>query len=125
MDNKRRFTRVAVQIRVQVSPDDAERVIVGEARDISLKGAFVDATEKIPPDTACAIDIFLGDPDNPIKLEAHGKVVRSAGEGVAVEFDQLDIEAYEHLKRVVLYNADDTDQVEHEFETSRGINRDE
>jgi hypothetical protein len=123
MDNKRRFTRVAVQIRVQVSPDGEEKVIAGAARDISLKGAFVTASEKVPEDTACAIDIFLGE-EEPIKLKAHGKVVRSAGEGIAVEFDQLDVDAYEHLKRVVLYNAKDTDQVEHEFETSRGINRD-
>jgi hypothetical protein len=41
-----------------------------------------------------------------------GKVVRQDDSGVGVQFEEIDIDTFYHLKNIVYYNADDPDQVE-------------
>jgi hypothetical protein len=40
---------------------------------------------------------------------------------VAIQFTSVDEESVEHLRNLVLFNAEDGNQVEHEFEVHVGI----
>jgi hypothetical protein len=119
---KRRFSRIQVTLAVELSAG-GQPLVTGPARDLSLTGAFVLTPVQLKPDTACTATIVLGEGDAVLTIEASGRVVRSTPDGLAVEFQAMELEHYEHLQQVVLYNAEDTDRIESEFKSSRGLRR--
>ena len=41
-----------------------------------------------------------------------GKVVRSAPEGVALHFDEIDFDSFFHLRNIIYYHTEDPDSLE-------------
>jgi hypothetical protein len=119
--NQREFTRVPIRVRAEVKGGGLS-IASSAPQTLSLKGMLVTCTEQLPKDTECQITLFLGDGD--IQIEAEGTVVRCYPDGIALQFTRiLGLESFEHLRKLVLYNAPDPDQVESEFNTSTGIHR--
>ena len=121
--NQREFTRVPIRVRAEVKGGGLS-IASSASQSISLKGMLVNCPENLPEGTGCEITLFLGDGD--IQIQAEGTVVRCYPEGIAFQFTRiLGLESFEHLRKLVLYNAPDPDQVESEFSTSTGIHRKE
>ena len=76
----------------------------GHCRDISQKGIFIFTEEEIPIDTACEITLVLGGTAPAVKLDIVGKVVRKAPDGIGIEFVEMDLDSYTHLKNIVKFN---------------------
>jgi len=125
MSDLREFSRVSVSVNVEIErPGLATFKAV--AKDVSLNGLRIESAESFDADGLCDVRVILGDDGGeiePIIIEAHGCAVRSDGQFVAIHFDQLELEGYNHLKNLILYNAQDTDQVEHEFDQHVGLHR--
>lgn len=119
---RRRFTRVSIQIEGELALDDAT-TISGISRDLSLNGLFLLCEASAPVDANCHVTLFLGERTAPLRVEAHGRVVRTDDTGVGLMFtDIMGLESFEHLRNLVLYNADtNTEQVETEFGRYYGI----
>ncbi len=119
--NQREFTRVPTRVQAEVKGGGL--TITGVAAEtLSLKGMFVNCAEQLPVGTACQITLFLGEGD--IQIQAEGQVVHSYPEGIALQFSRiLGLESFEHLRKLVLYNAPDPSLVESEFLSSTGIHR--
>ncbi len=121
--NHREFTRVPIRVRTEVRGGGLSITSLA-AQTISLKGMLVNCAERLPIGTECQITLFLGEGD--IQIEAEGNVVRCYPEGIALQFTRiLGLESFEHLRKLVLYNAPDPELVESEFNTSTGIHRKE
>jgi len=121
--NQREFTRVPIRVRAEVKGGGLT-IASSAAQTISLKGMLVNCNEQLPVHTECQITLFLGEGD--IQIEAEGTVVRCYPEGIALQFTRiLGLESFDHLRKLVLYNAPDPEQVESEFHTSTGIHRKE
>lgn len=119
--NQREFTRVPIELRAEVEGGGLS-IRSSVTRSLSLKGLFVACTEQLPAGTECRITLFQG--EGAFRIEAEGKVVNAHPDGIALQFTRiLGIEDFEHLRKLVLYNAPDPDQVEDEFEHSAGIRR--
>jgi len=50
-------------------------------------------------------------------------IVRSDQDGMGVEFTEMPLESYDHLRKMVLLNATDPERVEQEFRDHIGLKR--
>jgi hypothetical protein len=112
---KREFIRVPFNTTVEVRVQD--RVIRSQGGiNISMGGVRLSTRDVIPPAEAlCRVTINLGGLENPIHIDVKGTIVRSRGGSLAVKFIDLDLDSYQHLRQLIVNNADDPDRAELEF----------
>jgi len=117
----REFSRIPIQVRAEVTGGGQVISSSGTHR-LSMKGMLLACEERLPDGTPCGISLFLG--DGGLRIQAEGRVVRAYPEGLGLQFDRiLGLESYEHLHKLLLYNAPDPEVVEGEFETALGLHR--
>lgn len=117
--NHREFTRVRTRIPVDV--EAGGKKISGEIRDVSLNGLWLPTATTVSERSPCRVTMHL---DGGITVRADGVVVRSVADGMAVHFlELLELESYEHLRNLILYNAVDPAQAEQEFDSHLGLRR--
>jgi len=120
-DDRRGFVRVPFNTEVEV---EAQGTIIRSREEInlSMSGIRLNTNEAIPsPGAACRVKIILQASDNRVSLGANGKVVRSAPGSLAVEFSELDLDSYHHLRNLILNNTDEPEKAEREFTSHWGI----
>ncbi len=116
--NQREFTRVHVQVKVEVTAL-GRTIHSTQPQDLSLKGLMIRTEERLPHGTPCQVRLLLGDQQTEILAE--GEVVRDYEDGFAVQFSRLlGVESYEHLRNLVLYNSPDTERIEQELHAHLG-----
>ena len=101
MREKRKVDRFDLHIETILNVQDEaimDKVpILLLTRDISCTGVFLTTSNPLPIDTRVDLDLLLnqdeldsGSPkDRRINISTSGKVVRTNGQGMAVEFDKL------------------------------------
>lgn len=99
---QRRFSRIAFRTTIEIIKKSVS--VIGELKDLSLKGAFIVCREKIPVGQSIKVILHLGEPENPIKLSIDGRVTRTNPDGMAVEFESMDLDTFSMLKELVSYN---------------------
>ena len=121
LENHRDFTRVHVRIDGEARAEG--RLVQGNVEDVSLKGVFLKCGDTFPASTECRIELDLMTGEEPVHIDAVGRVMRADSEGMAIEFTQTDPESLVHLRNLVHFNAPDAEQVDEEIDTSLGIKR--
>ncbi len=117
----REFTRCQTAMDVEIASGD--RFIAGSTRDVSLKGLYVHGERSIPAGTRCAVTLFVGGRGSEVRIEASGRIARVDAGGMAVSFEEVTLDGYEHLKQLVLLNAPDPDQVADEIAQHVGLRK--
>ena len=113
-DNMRRRTRVAFNTLVTIN--SAEGALVDlSSRDISLKGVFVLTKTLWPVDTPVDIKILLTGSTSKLLLSMKGIIKRREPDGMGVDFTEVDIDSFAHLRNIVSYNTGDTEVVDEEI----------
>jgi len=102
-------TRVVLKCAGETISSDAD------SRDISLKGMFIRTDKVLAAGTPCDLDLILTGASTNLNLAIKGKITRQAADGLGVSFDGIDLDSYWHLKNLLLYNAQDPDEIEKEF----------
>ncbi|MFO8048881.1 MAG: PilZ domain-containing protein [Desulfosudaceae bacterium] len=110
---QRRGTRVVFRVKAKMEYDG--RIVEGEVLNLSLKGMLVDTDIDIPENQELAIKVYLSGTTSEVNLNMKGEVVRSDQTGVAIEFREIDLDSFIHLRSVVGYNEGDEDKVMKEF----------
>ena len=122
--NKREFTRVPVQLEVEVRSEQPVTTGPCEVKDISLRGLYLCCEHPLPLGSACQVTLILSGGEPPLRIEVGGSVTRVDPAGMGVEITNVvGVESFEHLRNVVLYNASNPNQVEQEFHDHVGIKR--
>jgi hypothetical protein len=118
---EREFTRVTRTIETELRAPAG--VVHGLARDISLKGMFVECQPTLAAGTECEASVFLSTEEDPEwRVEAKGRVARVASDGLAIEFrDLIGLDSYWNLRSIVLYNSPDPERAEKEFAQHSGL----
>jgi len=105
-------------VALQATISLGEKAIEGDAIDLSMNGVFVQCDVSGIEGEDCRLILQSG----PVHVEAAGEVVRRAGNGVALSFTEIiGMESFQHLKRLVLYNSPNPDQVLEESDHHIGI----
>jgi PilZ domain-containing protein len=114
----RAFTRVPVHLVVEIETLDGIAAR-GALHDVSMTGLSIelDGRPSIPADTLCSIRIELDTGSVPVTIVARGRVLRVEGGVVAMRITAVDPDSFDHLERLILYNAPRAEVVEDEFET--------
>ncbi len=110
---KRNFTRVLYQSEAIVKCK--ELVVQGEISNLSLNGMFVNTTEQFPMDESVDIKILLSGASSELQIDLKGKVVRREDDGVGIQFKEMDLDSFIHLKNVIAYNRGDENEVMEEL----------
>jgi hypothetical protein len=122
-ENRREFSRVNLRQVVTFHQQDG-RQWTGHILDISANG--IHASGNCPPPTGAegAICISLGDATSLECIHALGRMGRvTATDGVLQFNELLGTESLEHLRQLILANADDPEAVESEFATHIGLRK--
>jgi hypothetical protein len=123
VESTREFSRIPLRLEVQLLFEDGSEV-VGEGVDLSLKGTFCKTTERPEVGARCTVALtFNSGDDNKLSFYASGRVARLADNGLAVEFLELEIESFYHLRNLIRYNAPDPEVIDQEFEDHLGLKR--
>jgi hypothetical protein len=116
--DRREFARVAFRVEATIASDH-ETVVCADVRDISLKGLYASGSGRLPSGARCMVNMVLGGTESETRLRIRGRVARSEVGGMAVEFLEMGLDTFYHLRNLVLYNAADHARVEEEFRSHR------
>jgi hypothetical protein len=120
---KREFLRVPFTTEVEVRTDDRS---FGSSSgiNISLNGLKLATEQPVPEEgSPCSVKIMLRAFEHQVVIEARGRIARSGQGIVVVEFMDLDLDSYLHLRQLIIFNADDPERAEREFDAHWGIRR--
>jgi hypothetical protein len=111
---KRRFKRVLFRTEAMVQYGD--KTFTGEVADLSLRGMFVKSPHEIPLGETVKAKIFLSGSTSELSIQVDGTIVRHQGEnGFGIQFHEMDVDSFVHLRNIVIYNSGDAAQVMEEF----------
>lgn len=119
--DRRGFIRVPFNTRAEINTQGRFARSIG-ALDISMSGLRMTTEDAVPAiGAACLVHIILQASEHWLIIEAQGKVIRSKTGTMAVEFTELDADSYDHLRNLILNNAEDPEKAEKEFNEHWGI----
>jgi len=105
---------VAVEVQVL---SRSSLIVSPSTKNISMNGLFMITEKRLPVGSECQLTIFLGGRESPERIEIAARVVRETNEGMALQFKEfLGANSYNHLRNLVLYNAQDADRIEGEID---------
>lgn len=120
MKDHREFTRVGPHFDARIVIDD-EPVGQVTTLDISMGGALVEYDGDIDEGSHCQLVISLVNSPELNKITVFAHVARKDGNKLALEFDSVDVDSYQHLEKLVLLNATDPESVQDELNSHLGI----
>ena len=115
-DDQRKRTRVNFRATVTLKGGGVEFKDL-DSRDLSLKGIFVLSEQKLPIGTLVDVALDLSGGSSLVRLKMKGQIARSEPEGMAVDFTEVDLDSFYHLRNIVLYNSGDPLDVDQELAT--------
>jgi hypothetical protein len=114
--DQRKRTRVSFTTSVSLSNADVD--LPGLAtKDLSLKGLYVVTDKLLPIDTFVDVTLDLSGTTSRVSLYMKGKVARVDSHGMGIDFTEIDMDSFHHLRNIVLYNAGDPADVDNELAT--------
>jgi len=113
MDDKRKFSRVPFVVKAQI--DWQGKALTGEVSNLSLRGMFVHVPEAIAVGEKLASTLQLTGDSSDLKVTIVAKVVRADAKGIGIEFEQMDLDSFIHLRNIVAYNSGNADLIDQEF----------
>ena len=100
---RRKDVRVTFQSRVKLVFGD-EVFDDCETRNISVSGVFVEGVSGVDKGARCAVEFRLIGRTSTLVMDMSGEVVRVDGDGVALQFFDVDRDSFCHLKNIVYFN---------------------
>lgn len=111
---KRNFSRIPFKIEAQLEYNG--QTIRGEVDNLSLKGMMLKTDLRPEVDTLLPIKIVLTEgADESLVLHINGRVVRQIPEGIGIFFDEMDLDSFSHLSKIIEYNSGDPEKVKNEL----------
>jgi len=117
---KRRFTRVATQIKVILTVS-GETLPVSAIEDIGVGGCRLRIQAQLPEEADCRLELQLGEEAAAPRVLLEGRLRRQGPGGTVVQFVAVDPRGLFHLQNLVRYNAPDADRVEGEIKDHPGL----
>ncbi len=119
----REFTRVPIHIWGTFSDEAGTELLTAEINNLSMRGCHASTFEALPEGERYHLTLFTEDEESALHFRVEARIVRSDQDGMGIEFFELPLESYEHLRNMVLLNSQNPEQVEREFREHIGIRK--
>ena len=111
---KRNFTRIPFQTKAIVRAK--EITVIGVVENLSLAGIFLKTPEKLRLNRVVKIELLFTGTSSQLSILLDGKIKRHEKLGMAIQFRNVDIDAFIHLTNLISYNTNQMGKVEEEFQ---------
>ncbi|MBF0159269.1 MAG: PilZ domain-containing protein [Magnetococcales bacterium] len=113
--DRRHFSRVDFCHELDLVNDKTQQLYQGAFNDISLKGLLFCAEELPKPGEQVSGVLSLGE----ISLTIRGTVLwAKEHRGAAIQFQDMDLESFSHLRRLITLNMGDSERIDQELFSS-------
>ena len=116
-EEKRRFARVPFTIQAEMSDENHEVLLTGLVRDLSIRGLFLcteqaaevvgsDGRRPLQEEEEVYVKFWLVADEPEWELSLKASLMRIEDSGVGLQFKEIGIDVFTHLKNIVMYNND-------------------
>ena len=117
---RRKNRRVVFKVTATVKTEQS--VIEGTVENLSMKGMFFVCSGDVASDRQVEITITLSGSSSRLSLKLKGKAVRQTNAGFGIEFQEMDLDSFIHLRCIIEENSGDPDGVFEDFYKSISLN---
>ena len=110
---RRKNIRVPFQVIATVQTDQISTK--GMVDNLSMKGMFLSTREILSSGSPLEISIILSGSSSLLSIKLKGRVVRQTEAGIAIEFQEMDLDSFTHLRNIIAQNTDDADAAYAEY----------
>jgi len=110
---KRSFARIPFKTKAIVRHKDS--TVIGIVENLSLAGLFLKTPEKLALKRVVKIELLFTGTASEISILLDGKISRHENIGMGIEFKNMDIDAFYHLRNLISYNTDQMEKLKKEF----------
>ena len=111
---KRKSTRVPFQTSADLKFSDASYSKC-ETANLSIKGVSVLGITGHQVGEQCFLSLALSGSTSELRLEMKGEIVRIEENSIALQFTDIDLDSFYHLKNIIYYNSEDPDSLQSEL----------
>lgn len=111
---KRTFARIPFQTKAIVRAK--ETTVIGVVENLSLDGIFLKTPEKLRLNRVVKIELLFTGTSSQLSILLDGKIMRHEIIGMAIQFRNVDIDAFIHLRNLIFYNTKQLGKVEEEYQ---------
>ena len=111
---KRNFDRIPFQTKAIVRSKDA--TVIGIVENLSLDGIFLKTPEKLNLNRIVKIELLFTGTSSQLSILLDGKIMRHENIGMAIQFKNIDMDAFFHLKNLIAYNTNQVGNLKDEFQ---------
>ncbi len=111
---KRNFDRIPFQTKAIVRSKDT--TVIGIVENLSLDGIFLKTPEKLNLNRIVKIELLFTGTSSQLSILLDGKIMRHETIGMAIQFKNVDMDAFFHLKNLISYNTNQVGKLKDEFQ---------
>ena len=111
---KRNFGRIPFQTKAIVRSKDT--TVIGIVENLSLDGIFLKTPEKLNLNRIVKIELLFTGTSSQLSILLDGKIMRHENIGMAIQFKNVDMDAFFHLKNLIAYNTNQVGKLKDEFQ---------
>ncbi len=111
---KRSFTRISFQTKAIVRYKNS--TVIGVVENLSLNGIFLKTPEKLNINRVVKIELLFTGTSSHVSILLDGKIMRHENIGMAIQFKNLDVDAFFHLQNLISYNTAEMEKVKDAFQ---------
>ncbi|MBN1840686.1 MAG: PilZ domain-containing protein [Deltaproteobacteria bacterium] len=111
---KRAVTRIPLKTKALVRHGGT--TITGTIQNLSLTGIFLKSSEIVKTNGVVKVEILFTGPSSQLSIILDGIVTRHDHKAMAIEFRNMDIDSFFHLRNLISYSTDDMDKVKAQFQ---------
>ena len=111
---KRIFDRIPFQTKAIVRSKDA--TVIGIVENLSLDGIFLKTPEKLNINRIVKIEVLITGTSSQLSILLDGKIMRHENVGMAIQFKNVDMDAFFHLKNLISHNLNQVGKLNDDFQ---------
>lgn len=121
-NDRRGFIRIPFNTEAKVTAC-GKTVRSRDGIDISMSGLRIqcEGQQDFVVGSPCEVRIVLSAAEDSATIEAKGKIVRSDSTCLGIQFMEIDLDSYQHLRQLILHNTAEPERAEQEFYAHWGI----
>ncbi len=121
--NDREFTRVPLNLSVELSCD-GKTIVSKNCQDVSMNGVYVVSEDKFKENSSCDVKLLVNkDEKTREEIKAQGQIERVTENGMAIKFSGIELESYDKLYELIVFNSSSSEQMEKEFQEHIGLKK--